>query len=439
MSKPLYQPTKAVLDYCSIGGVNWVEAIGSNGEIKYLFHVKEFRCFEDICKSYFTAELVIETLLNAYEKFLYPTAEVVLRWESPRSDGGNTKTYSESYRVFSYESTPLSGGADARVEHKISLIGQEYYNDKHNVVIQNFFNQTGTAAAASVHNKYMATNGGLRITPPSTGMIGQDSMKHQTINKKPIKAIHDILDRCIWSAFPSCAPTYFRDVNGYVMAPLQSILENAAIVESFSHDPAIAANLRRSLVAYNQILHLRPVAPAGETSSGVGAGEISGLVRGTSFFDAKTKNIVATGANLGGIGGWLSKLPNAKHAKETVSKASKSFMGGLNMFHIIDELLQSRSVDKNGPGQFNAKQEAFLTALSYSPKYWLSVPSQTGLNVTCGKRINISYPIGNRGEVENLTLFVPRLIHEVRFTQDTNRKPTIVNATTDIYGVRWSN
>lgn len=435
MAPPVYQPTKARLIDLVIGGVSWATrtTVGTYQELNASFHVKEFRCYEDICKPYFTAEVVIETLQNEYEPWLFPTAEVRLTWESPRSDGGPTKIYDQRYRVFSYESTPLDGGHMARMEHKVSLIGQEYYNDKHNVVIQNFHNLTGTAAATAVHNNYMADRGAMSATT-STGLIGQDSMKHQTINKKPIKAIQDILDRCIWSQYPSCAPTYFKDVDGYVIAPLQEIMETSAVLESFDHKTAAGGHLPNAFGGYNIIHHLRPVAPAGEATTGVRASEISGLSKGTSFFDAKTKNMIVSGADFG-ADAYLSKIPNSTSARQTLNEARKSYMGGQNMFHVIDELLQQRSVDKNGPGKFNSKQEAFLTAVTYAPKYWISVPGQTGLNVTCGKRIRISYPFF--GTLQTKVLFVPRLIHEVKFTEDVDRKAVNQHAKTDIYAVQW--
>ena len=68
---------------------------------------------------------------------------------------------------------------------------------------------------------------------------------------------------------------------------------------------------------------------------------------------------------------------------------------------------------------------------------------QTGLNVTCGERIVVLYPTGTQNNTLVVkTLFVPRLIHELRFTElseNKDRKPVAVQGITDFYGVDWGN
>lgn len=416
-------PSKAHLITCTISGFPATDL-----NLNVNFHIKEFRIYEDICKPYFTGELVIETHLNNYEKFLYPTVEVIIAFECPRSDAGPTRSYRERFRIFSYDTTSIGSGAHGRLEHKISLMGQEYYNDKHNVITQNFNDKTGTGIASSIHNKYMASNGGLRIDPPSLGMFGSQDKKYQIINKKPMKAIHDILDRCVYSQFKSCAPVYFRDRDGYVIAPLQQLLENASIDQKYLHYPAMGRTIQEHFSGYDRVIDFKPIAPAGETSQGVRASEISGMMKGSSFFDFNTKNIIHKLPK-------SQNFPNSQAAKQMLAEASRGGFGGFNMFHVIDELLQKRSVDKHGPGGYNTTQEAFLTALAYAPKFWVSVPGQTGLNITCGKRMIVTRPVNDT--VSTRTLFVPRLVHEVRFTEGEDRRPVKVQARTEIYGVQW--
>ena len=119
-----------------------------------------------------------------------------------------------------------------------------------------------------------------------------------------------------------------------------------------------------------------------------------------------------------------------------LAEAQKSSRGGMTMMNFMDTLMQEKNIDKNGPAGYNVKQEAFIAALTYSQKYWVSVPGQTGVNITCGDRINVIYPVG--ATPIQKTLFIPRLIHEVRFTQGDDRQPLEVNAKTEIYGVSWS-
>lgn len=425
------EPTKASLNDCTINGISYRSDD---------FHVTELRVYEDICKAYFTAQLVIETNLNNYETFLAPTVPVIFTFEAPRSDGGKTKKYTESFRVYSYDSKPMSGGADGRIQHTIQLIGQEYYNDRHNTVQAAFSNITGTQAARQIHEQYMGTNGPLKMLMPSLGMIGGELHPHQVKNLKPIKAIHDILDRLVYAQYKSSAPVYFRDKSGYVMAPLQHILENGTIAESFQHIPGQGYSLAHKMGGYNNVIHMRPLAPAGETSAGASGADVANLMKSSSYFDLKTGNYIPNINNMSK----LLDLPFVKNTPgmkakltEMLKQANKNPYGGRMLFSVIDELLQKKEVDKNGPGGYNITQEAFLATLSYSQKYWVSVPLQTGVNVTCGQRINVIYPINDR--VTAKTLFVPRLIHELRFTEGQKRKSLNINGTTDFYCVLWGN
>lgn len=427
----IIQPTKAGILNCEINGVSYLDNT---------YHIKELRVYEDICKAYFTSQLVIETSLNVYEDFLAPTVPVIFTFEAPRSDGGPTKKYTESFRVYSYDSKPLSGGADARMEHTINLIGQEYYNDRHNTVEASFANELGSTAVSKIHNQYMSVNGGLRMLMPSLGMIGKELSPHQVQNKKPIKAIHDILDRMVYGQYKSSAPVYFRDKNGYVVAPLQHILENGTIAENFKHIPAQGAFLAETMGGYNNVIHMRPLAPPGETSAGASGGDIGNLMKSSSFFDLKSGNYIP---NINAFSklldlDFVKNTPGlSKRVQEMIAQANKNKYGGRMMFSMLDELLQNRQVDKNGPGGYNTTQEAFLATLSYAQKYWVSVPLQTGVNVTCGQRINVIYPINDKLTAK--TLFIPRLIHELRLTQGEKREPLNVVGTTDFYCVLWGN
>ena len=94
-------PTKATLRTCVVNSLPHFD-ITSGGEVRVNYHVKELRVYEDICKAYFTGQLVIETMLNVSENFITPTAPVTLSFVAPRTDGGQTKTYTEQFRIYSY-------------------------------------------------------------------------------------------------------------------------------------------------------------------------------------------------------------------------------------------------------------------------------------------------------------------------------------------------
>lgn len=431
MATGAIQPTKASLNVCTINDISYLP---NN------FHVKELRVYEDICKSYLTGQLVIETMQNSFEYMLGPTVPVVLEFEAPRTDKGPTRVYRQRFRIHSYESHPLSGGTDARMEHKIQLISQEFYNDRHNTVIRGFPNITGTAAAVQIHNQFVRASDSGGINPlPSTGLIGSAEVPHQARNVKPVKAIHDILDRCIWAQYPTCAPVYFKTATGFVMAPLQHILENGPLKANYYYQKLGAGNdLKEVLEGYEAVIHFKPLTPPAESQADSTA-MMASFGKSIQFFDPKTGQTQNIPSNIQKILNlpWMNKVPNVKaRVQQMLSEANKS---GENITRVINDLMQSRSSAKNGPGGYNLKQEAFLTLLGYTQKYWVSVPLQSGLNVTCGDRINMLHPIVEDGKPKQVkkTLFIPRLIHEIKFTEGQKREPLVVNGITDMYCVHW--
>ena len=434
----LIEPGRVKFNYCYINGLPHTD---NNGLPNY--HIQELRIYEDICKAYFTGQLIIETQYNAGDTFLNPGAPVQIGFEAPRSDGGKTKPYNEDFRIYSYDSKPRSKNS---LIHTISLMGQEYYNDKSNVVQRSFSNIVGTEAAKQIHNQYMqAGHGGIRVEPQSLGLLAQTQVPHIVNNKKPIKAIHDILDAVVYAQYKTCAAVYYRDKYGHVISPLQYLIEEADVTESFLQDFALGAKWDKAATAYNQVHHLKPLSPPGEDRTGTAGSEIDGLFKSNAAFDLKSGEYIAKGLTIDSVIGNLfgSGVGFQQLAKSFKSIIKSTKYGGRQLMSIIDQRRQPAQVDKNGPGGFNTAEDRFITQLTYAPKYWVSVPMQTGLNVTCGERIVVLYPTGTQNNTLVVkTLFVPRLIHELRFTElseNKDRKPVAVQGITDFYGVDWGN
>ena len=123
----------------------------------------------------------------------------------------------------------------------------------------------------------------------------------------------------------------------------------------------------------------------------------------------------------------------AQGDSKTGKGAGGSGYGAGVMKNIIDTFRQFANIDKNGPGNYQAKENSFLSDLTYSPKYWVSVPLQTGIDVTVGDRITVTYPFSS--QVLTKTIWVARLIHEIRITEGKERMPVTINGTTDLFCV----
>jgi len=399
----IIQPTKAALISCTINGVPFVE--NRSGQPLNIFHVQELRIFEDNCKFYFTGQLVIEAHQNTFEQYVEPKAPVEISFISPP----NNKIYTERFRIYSYESKPREGDIENSMIITISLLGEEYFKDKSEQVQMNISNQIATHAIRQIHEKYIKANGNIDVFD-SLGMIGQQLHPHQILSKAPSKAIHDLLDKAVFPV-PSSGPgVYFRSKNGYVVAPLEYLITSAPITGNFVHVPAGGASLDITLRGYDKVINFRPMAPPGEDRSAASRNEHEGLNKVPAIVDL-AQGIAKTGS--GGFG--------VKYGSQ-ISK------------YVADSLRQHLNIDKNGPGGFQSKEDAFITKLTYSPKYWTSVPMQTGIDVTVGDRIQITYPISDR-MIGVKKLWVARLIHELRFTEGKDRKEVTVNGTTDIFGV----
>ena len=435
-------PGLCVLNGCTIGG------IPHQADNAVIFHVSKIQIFEDHCKPYFTAQLTIETYQHAHEHFLYPTSEVFIDFTSPSSDPTfPVRRYRERFRVFSYESEQLPYGQQTvRIQHTISLMGQEFYNDRHNYVNQLDFNQPATSVAKKIHDRFIASNGNLGVTVPSSGMIGSEQVPHKSVNLKPFTAIGQVLGRATWTRYPSCAPVYFRTKRGYLMGPLQQIMETGGIAMAFTEYPAAGNRWMTEFLGrakgYTMIQALKPLAPSGEASSGVRASEVGNLGKAQAWIDLQKGS---TNIGAGAISKIMNKLnintanPAAnRKIQQMLAESQKGRTGGL-LYNVINELMQDRAIDKNGTGNFQVAQEAFVTALTYSDKYWVTVPGQSGNQVTVGDKITVTFHKPEDAKPKQVTrrLYVARLIHTVEFTRGSERKPTGEQSKTDIYGVSW--
>lgn len=403
INTPGITPTQVMLHTCSIAGVDFRTIV--NGEIIQRFHVQEFRVYEDNCKFYFTGQLVIEAQQNVFERFLAPQAEVVLSFQAPPND----KIYTEKFRVYSYESKPREGDLVNSMIVTIALVGEEYFKDKSTQVQMNFNNQSGTSAASQIHQKDLSFFGPLAVPLQSLGMIGLQNHAHQVLSKSPSKAIHDILDKSVFPVPSSGPAVYFRNKPGYVIAPLEHLIKNAQITGNFLHYPRGGDTINSTLSGYNLVIHFRPMAPPGED-------------RGGARPHVRTKTV-----------GWNDL---AQGITKTLKGAGGSGYAGGVAKGIIDNWRQNIEIDKMGPGGYKSREDQFISDLTYSQKYWMSVPLQTGIEVTVGDRITIVYPVGN--EIHTKTLWVARLIHELRFTEGRERNTVAVHGTTDLFGVYWN-
>jgi hypothetical protein len=423
--------------------------IGSVPSDRNTYALRSIKIFEDHCKPYFTAQMVIDSYQNSTDTYLYPTSEVIVSFLSPSSDPSfPTSPYTQRFRVFSHESREVPGGqAVAHKIHTISLIGQEYYNDKHNNVISLDANVPATVAAQRIHGTYITGN--IKTTH-SSGPIGTTRQPHQSSNLKPFKAINDLLDRAVWTRWQTCCPVYFKTARGHVMAPLQSLLEarplgDVALVEhqaQGTHDLSFIGNRN----GYQSILAIKPLSPSGEASSGVKASDVSGMLKAASFFDTNQGKFKNMPSILGKVMGMFSGgAPGVRDKiRPMLAEAYKGNRGGGHLLNVLSTVMQPQAIQKAGQAGYNVSQEALVTALTYSDKYWVQIPGQSGHKITCGDKVAIRYYVIRDGRPvpRDKALYVARLVHNITFLENDpktgKRKRASYKAKTELYGVDWS-
>lgn len=406
----LIQPSKVSILKCVINGMNFID----EDTRRTNFNVQEIRIYEDICKSYFTAELVIEAQSNSFEEYLKPATDVLISFATinPRNQ---TQVYTERFKLFSYESRPRDKEIVSSMVITISLIGAEYFKDRQVFITQNFSNQTATSIAQYIHNSFLSTNGGLSIGESSLGPMGTTLYPYQIVNQSPIKAIQEVLDKAVFARHRTCAPVYFRDKPGYKIGPLEYYVNNGKLNEFvFTHSPGQGSELS-GLAAYTAVINFRPVVPKDDDPGGRRLFDASAFSASKSYFDLFK-------------GAWKGPLLGAAKGLNLVNRS-------------LDELRQKEVIDKNGPGGWAIAEANFAGSLRYSKKYYCCVPINSGINITCGMRIEVNVPVivtNGNSRVEKKTLFVPRLIHELRFTEG-GEKRTAVTAVgkTDIFCLEW--
>lgn len=436
MKKLTFSQGRAYLNYCIINGIP--NAVDIDGSVSVNFAVHRVQVVEHICKPYFTATVVIENFLNANETFLSPMADVILSFTAKRDDGKPSVTYTERFKILEHDSELIDIEAQGRTETTINLIGVESVKNDLTIVTKNIANVTGTVAVRPIH-ALISSAGSLKIPTESKGMIGLTERPHEIKDMHPISAIRNILLRSVFATYKSCAPVYFRNKPGYVIAPLQYLLERARTTNTFTEKPAEGAFFFENIASYENIFELRQFYPKNKHSH-------RGTTRAQSFDINQGLFFPPGSLSQKGIKSIANK------SKVTVAGLN-SFMSGImgttpgkTLFNMINKSHQKIEVTKDGPGQYNTAQDAFLYALGLSPRYAVVVPMQSGLYVTCGDRINVNYPIN--GVPEERKLFVYEVVHNLIMTTlpakslpgyKKERMPEQYSGKTELNCIYWEN
>lgn len=394
-------PTKVRLRDLTINGWNLTR------------HANQLRVFETISKPYITAQLIVIDNTNLLENMQLVGGEPA----HFAFDGGD-RVYEQSLQVLSLKGEKSNQSLRSMI-YTIDLIGNEYFKDQSSIVQRSFKGISGTAAISRIHSENFGT--ALRTLQSSMGPISLQS--YIVSAKNPFTAINDIRKRLVYAG-KSGLTMYFRDRDGHVLAPLETLFENLSSQGTFIQKATWGADWFDIVRTQNAII--AAIAEVDFNKSGrAGAQDIASAAKQEKrVFDIKRKEEVvqqlARSIAPGKVSGTVNSLTNI------MSGLMQGGHGGKPNYMLMDSAHLSKETDP----QVKAESEQLYNALiKNGPVITVKVPIQSGIECTVGQGVFLDLlpPVGDvnfgRNSAKGMYL-VKDLMHECYFDD------RLVNATT---------
>jgi hypothetical protein len=217
----------------------------------------------------------------------------------------------------------------------------------------------------------------LRILEQSIGLLSKESFISSSI--KPFKAINDIRARLNFAMSKSGNCLYFRDVNSYVLAPLEALFSSLSAQQTFVQRATWGANWYDIVAAENAIISA--IAQVDHSEGGSAAqGDISAAAsQEKTVFDWRTKTDavvkMASQIGLGQLAGAINGLAGA------IAFGSH---GGLPNYQTMDSAHNDVQTDRSDKTE---AERVYAAAAKDGAKWTIKVPIQSGINCTVGQGI----------------------------------------------------
>jgi len=403
----IIQPCKVALRSCTIKGIPVTP------------HVQAIDIQETMCKPYITATIAVNDSGNIINNLKLRGGEEVTfsidnGMTGVQKNGKDWSIYDSTQYILSIDETELQSNYRT-MYYTIRTASESFFKNRANIV-QNAYNLVpGTSAASQIHNQYVGGDVPLRVLMSSLGLIAkQESGGYNTNNKKPFKAIKDLIENLSYGAIQTGSTVYFRDRDSYVMAPLEYLFMTMGSQETFEQRQTWGQHWTDTFTTYNAIIHATTKI---NEDQGKQRGAISNITAATSgminVFDRALGQEVAMSA-VGAAAAAFSAAAGVGDLKKFVTGR----MGGLPNVHETD----SRRLAPGTDQQINmVAQNAFQAKVKDGTNYYIKVPVQTGFNVTVGQGITAKLlpPIGdsdkNSANYLDNQMLVAEVNHECYF------------------------
>ena len=390
------------------------------------YHTQAVRIYETMCKPYLTAQLTINDTNNAINALQLRGGERVAIVLDP----GLGKVYETVQYILQIDEQEDPQNFRSKI-YQISTASESFFNDRAGMVQRSDSLIPHTSAAEAIHSEYIGTDAPLNIALPSLGMIAKQEIGgFITANKKPFKAIGDILARASYGGFKTGSTVYFRNAQEYVMAPLEYLFATMGSQERFIQRQTWGAHWEDVFgggpeSSYRAIIRATTKVKEGDKQVG-GAAELAAAAKGAlNVWDVtKGSEVVMQAASLAAA--------VANPMAGLISQFGKGKYGGIPNVLQLDTRRNEASTDQS----LNmVAQNMFQAQVKDSVNYYIKVPIQTGINVTVGRGFTAKLipPTGDLNKGTSLIgglMLAADVCHEAVFTD------ALVQGTTSIRGVQ---
>lgn len=395
-------PTKVALRACSIKGADMRK------------HTLRISTFETICKPYLTATILINdsgNLINSLELTGGDPVSFVI-------DTGIGKMIESKQFILTVQESDQQGDNKRSKLYQITTASESYFNDRANIVQRSDVNIPMTAAAQQIHNQFVGSDAPLNVMMQSLGMIAKtDIGGFITSNKKPFKAINDIISRASYGQYKSGTSVYFRNMEEYIIAPLEHLFATMSPRIQLIEKETWGSDWQDTFNSYNAIIHATTKVEEG--SGTTGSHETAATAKqAINMFDVTGGKEVIQ--QLGQMVGTTA-----------LSKFAKGRMGGLPNVLQMDT---RRNEPSNDQGMNIIQENLFKAKVKESVNYYIKCPIQAGINIVAGRGFEAKLlpPVGDLNKGHNRVgglLLAADVHHECNFASTT------VQGTTSVRGV----
>jgi len=397
----IIQPCKVALRSCTIKGILVTP------------HVQAISIQETMCKPYITATIAVNDSGNIINNLKLRGGEEVTFAVDNGMQNENS-IYESTQYIMSIEETERQDNYRT-MYYIIRTASESFFKNRANIVQNAFQLIPGTSAAEQIHNQYVGGDAGLQIPLPSLGLIAkQESGGYNTNNKKPFKAIRDLIENLSYGAVQTGSTVYFRDRRSYVIAPLEYLFMTMGSQETFEQRQTWGQHWTDTFTTYNAIIHATTKI---NEDQGKQRGAISNIMAAASAMNNVFDRALGQEVVISAMGAAAAQFGAAAGVGD-VKKFITGRMGGLPNVHETD----SRRLAPGTDQQLNmVAQNAFQAKVKDGTNYLIKVPVQTGFNVTVGKGITAKLlpPIGdsnqNTAQYLDNQMLVAEVNHECYF------------------------